>query len=71
MNQNQDLYDIKHIISRVLDLTVNATIDRTKAECNLFIEPPGLISHAYLSNKKAKEIFDIGYRYVREMEIDL
>lgn len=62
---------IKHIISRVLDLTVNSNLSYVKSECDLFIEPPELIPHAYLSNKKAKEIFDIGYRYVKEMKINL
>ena len=62
---------IKHIISRVLDLTVNSNLSYVKSECDLFIEPPELISHAYLSNKKAKEIFNIGYQFVKETEIDL
>lgn len=62
---------IKHIISRVLDLTVNNNISFVKSECDLFIEPVELMPHAYLSNRKAKEIFNIGYKNVIEMKIDL
>ena len=71
VNKTRKIKGLKHIISRVLDLTVNATIDNAKSECDVFIEPPGLISHAYLSNKKAKEIFNIGYQYAKKMEIEL
>ncbi len=60
---------LKHIISRVLDLSVNSNISYIKSECDLFIEPKALIPHSYFSRKKAQEIFDVGYNYVMKTEL--
>ena len=71
VRETKQIKGIKHIISRLLDLSINVNIEKVKTECDLFIEPPELLPHAYLSNKKANEIFDIGYRYVNDLKLDL
>jgi NTE family protein len=71
VKQTKNVRSMKKIISRVLDLTVNLTVDAVRDEADVFIEPPGLMPYGYLNSKEAKEVFDIGYEFTKNLEIKL
>jgi NTE family protein len=60
---------MKQIIIRTLDLTVNCKTQEAKKRTDFFIEPPLLRHYPIFSTKKAKEIFEIGYNYTKELDI--
>jgi len=71
VKETSNVRGMKNVISRVLDLAVNLTIQKAREESDLFIEPKALMPYGYLSNKKADEVFKIGYDHVMKMKIEL
>lgn len=59
--------NMKMLMERALLLAINCNIEIRKTMCDLFIEPEGLDKYGVFDIKKAKEIFDIGYRYTVEL----
>ena len=61
-----DVKNVKVLIERSLLMAINGNTQKRKELCNLLIEPPGLKKYAGSELSKAKELFEVGYRYTRE-----
>ena len=59
--------NMKMLMERSLMLAINCNIEMRKNMCDLFIEPEGLGKYRVFDIKKAREIFDIGYRYTADL----
>lgn len=55
------------VAERSFHLAIGASIQHIKEEVDLFIEPPGLSEFGMLEVKRAKEIFNVGYSYTKEL----
>jgi NTE family protein len=47
-------------------MAINGNTTISKSLCNILIEPPDVGMYSGFDVGKAKEIFDIGYRYTKE-----
>jgi NTE family protein len=61
-----DLKNMREITERSLLLAINMNSGISKSLCNLVIEPPELANYTTLDINKAKEIFEVGYQYVKQ-----
>ena len=61
-----DKRNIKAIIERSLLMAINGNTRASKEMCDVLIEPPGAGSYSGFDIGKAKEMFEIGYRYTVE-----
>lgn len=66
-----ELNNLVQVAARMFQLAVNPDHKELKKHCDLFIEPPSLCDYEIMDTKHAKEIFDIGYTYARDMDIKL
>ncbi|MEA3318037.1 MAG: patatin-like phospholipase family protein, partial [Bacteroidota bacterium] len=57
-----DINGIISVAARSFHLAVGAVVNNVKQNVDLFIEPDELKNYNLMSVKKAKEIFDIGYK---------
>ena len=65
----EKLKNLVEVSTRMFQLVVN-TRDRRK-KCDLYIEPKELSNYEIMDTKHAQEIYDIGYKHVRDLVIDL
>ncbi|NOZ35232.1 MAG: patatin-like phospholipase family protein [Chlorobi bacterium] len=70
LKYKNDFKSSKQVYGRIFDVLTYHNQKTYISECNILIEPPALYGQPYFSNKKAKEIFDIGYNYVMKLKID-
>lgn len=63
--------NVKTMFERTFLLVINANSYHHVGDCDLFLEPPGLKKIKVSDIKKAKEIFDIGYRYAKSKEAEI
>ncbi len=61
-----DKRNIKAIIERSLLMAINGNTRASKAMCDVLIEPPDVGVYSGFDIGKAKEMFEIGYRYTVE-----
>jgi NTE family protein len=61
-----DLKNFRTVIERSLLMAINGSTTASKALCNLLIEPPEVGKFSGFDLSKAKEIFDVGYKYTKE-----
>lgn len=61
-----DVKSMRSVIERSLLMAINGNTTISKSLCNVLIEPPGVGQFSGFDLSKAKEIFDIGYRYTME-----
>ncbi len=64
------LKNLKEIATRTFLLNVNATISETDRNCDVFLEPPGLDKFDVLDARDAEEMFQIGYEYTQNKNLD-
>lgn len=57
-----DVPNMKKMIERSVILAMNCNVYNRKPRCDFFIEPPGLAHIGVFDIKRAKEIFDAGYK---------
>ena len=57
---------VKSMIERTLMMAISCNVYARRDLCDIFIEPPELKKYKVLDFNKAKEIFEIGYRYTKE-----
>lgn len=69
VNEISELKNIAQVASRMFQLTINAGRREKMQICDLFIEPPQLRNYDLMDTRHAKEIFDVGYEYVKSMNI--
>lgn len=62
-----DATNLKVVIERSLLLAIGAHSASSKALCDLVIEPTGLDKFSGFDIGKANEIFDIGYKFAKEV----
>lgn len=67
----EELTSMVQVATRMFQLTVNQRSSELKKRCDLFIEPADLCSYDVMDTKHAETIFNIGYDYTKELEIDL
>ncbi len=61
-----DATNLKVVIERSLLMAIGANTSISKQMCDVVIEPPGLDKFSAFDIGKAKEIFDIGYKFTKE-----
>lgn len=61
-----DVTNMKVVIERSLLMAIGANTYSSKQLCDLVIEPHGLDKFSAFDIGKAKEIFDLGYKFTRE-----
>lgn len=66
VSQTFDPTNLKVVIERSLLMAINANTWVSKQMCDIVVEPPGLDKYSSFDMGKAKEIFDIGYKFTRE-----
>lgn len=67
----KELSNLAQVAARMFQLSVNPNTEELKNQCDYFIEPIELCDYDILDTKHAKEIFNIGYDYVKKMEISI
>jgi NTE family protein len=58
--------NFRSVLERTLLLAINSNAEKSKASCDLLIEPTELGRFSTLELARARELADIGYRYARE-----
>ena len=66
VSQTFDATNLKVVIERSLLMALGANTLVSKQMCDMVIEPPGLDKYSSFDIGKAKEIFDIGYKFTKE-----
>jgi NTE family protein len=61
-----DPTNLRMVIERSLLMAINANTSNSKQMCDMVIEPAGLDRYSGLDIGKAREIFDIGYKFTKE-----
>jgi NTE family protein len=61
-----DLKNFRTVIERSLLMAINGSTTVSKALCNILIEPPDVGKFSGFDLSKAKDIFDVGYKYTKE-----
>ncbi len=59
--------DVPAILDRSFHMAIRSRALEKSAQCNLFIEPPGLANYGLFEFKQAQEIFDIAYQHTMGM----
>jgi len=67
----KELSSLVQVVVRTFQLAVNPNNGELKKQCDVFIEPTDLCNYDIMDTKHAKEIFDIGYNHVKNMDITL
>lgn len=68
VQETMDLTNLIKIAARVFQLSVNSNVHRTRAQCDLFIEPEGMDKYDILDSSHAEELFTKGYEFAKRIE---
>lgn len=66
VEQRFDIKNVKEVMERSLLIAINVNSSFSKAQCNVIIEPPELGKFGTLDLSRGKEIFEIGYQFVKQ-----
>ncbi len=66
VSQSFDATSFRVVIERSLLMAIGANTFVSKQMCDVVVEPPGLDKYSGFDLGKAKEIFDIGYKFTKE-----
>lgn len=66
ISQSFDASNFKVVIERSMLIALGTNTSISKNLCDIVIEPPGLDKFSALDIGKAKEIFDLGYKFTKE-----
>ncbi len=69
VHEVKPLKSLKEVATRTFLLNVNATISKTDRKCDVFLEVPGIDKYEILDSSHADDLFQIGYNYVKDMDI--
>jgi len=61
-----DIKNLRTILERSLLMAINGNTVTNKALCNVLIEPPEVGKISGFELRRAKDLFDIGYRFTKE-----
>lgn len=68
-NYIRNIFDVRNfrsVIERSLLIAINGNTSVSKTMCDILIEPPEIGVYSGFDWKKAKELFDMGYSFVKE-----
>lgn len=65
VEQRFDIKSVREITQRSLLIAINVNSSHSKSNCNVVIEPPDLAKYSTFDLSKGKEIFEIGYQFVK------
>lgn len=65
VEQRFDIKSVREITQRSLLIAINVNSNHSKANCNVVIEPPELGKFSTFDLSRGKEIFEIGYQFVK------
>lgn len=63
---NYKMSNWKDLMERSMLMAITAATYQNKKKCDVFLEPPALANFTVFDFKKAQELFDIGYNYVKQ-----
>jgi len=66
VEQRFDIKNVKEVTERSLLIAINVNSSYSKAQCNMIIEPPDLGKFSTFDLSRGKEIFEIGYQFVKQ-----
>jgi NTE family protein len=58
-------YSARNYTDRLIHIGIRANIQNAIAQCDLFIEPPGLMQYHLFKLSAAQKIFESGYEYTK------
>jgi NTE family protein len=61
-----DIRNIRSVIERSLLIAINGNTTISKSMCDILIEPPDVGNYSGFDLKRAKNLFETGYRFVKE-----
>jgi len=65
--ETENVSNMIQMARRVFHLTIHGASVRRAMDCDLLIEPKGLEKYDILTNKKADQLFEIGYNYTKNI----
>jgi NTE family protein len=71
VNLNEKLDSITDIAVRTFQLKTIVNAEELKAKADIFIEPTGVEKYNILNTKYSQELYDLGYNYCKNLEINL
>jgi len=71
VNLNEKLGSITDIAVRTFQLKTIINAEELKAKADIFIEPTGIEKYNILNTKYSQELFDLGYNYCKNLEIEI
>jgi NTE family protein len=71
VNLNEKLDSITDIAVRTFQLKTIINAEELKAKADIFIEPTGIEKYNILNTKYSQELFDLGYNYCKNLEIEI
>jgi len=71
VNLNGKLDSITDIAVRTFQLKTIVNAEELKAKADIFIEPTGIEKYNILNTKYSQELYDLGYNYCKNLEIEI
>lgn len=71
MHKEEEIVNIIDIATRTFQININSNIDYVRKISNIYIEPIEIRNYALLDSSKADKLFDIGYNYTKNMNLNL
>ena len=59
--------NVKNILERTMLMAISGNTKINAGRCDYYIEPPALGTYTGMDISKARELFDIGYQYTKEI----
>lgn len=71
VNLTEKLESITDIAVRTFQLKTIVNAEELKAKADIFIEPPGIEKYNILNTKYSQELFELGYNYCKNLDIEI
>ncbi|CCU80621.1 SERINE PROTEASE [Halanaerobium saccharolyticum subsp. saccharolyticum DSM 6643] len=71
VNLDEKLENITDIAIRTFQLKTAVNAAELKAKADIYIEPTGVEKYNILNTKYSQELFDLGYNYCKNLEIEI
>jgi NTE family protein len=71
VNLEEKMESITDIAVRTFQLKTVANAMELREKADIYIEPTGIEKYNILNTKYSQELYDLGYNYCKNLEIDL
>jgi NTE family protein len=71
VNLDEKLESITDIAIRTFQLKTAVNAEELKAKADIFIEPTGIEKYNILNTKYSQELFELGYNYCKNLDIEI